>query len=81
MLTSTDVVDNPLKSTLMPNDVMDQYLDKALKLRAVLKKVPLSDHEWWLKTFDMNGNGVVKFGAASARKVAGVAARITPNYI
>lgn len=30
---SGDVDDNPLKSTLLPNDVMDRYLERAKKLR------------------------------------------------
>ena len=37
---SAEVDDNSFKSTLLPNDIMDRYLE-----RAELKKVAMSDHE------------------------------------
>ena len=33
-----------------------------------VKKVTMFDHEWWLKTFDMNGNGVVKLWCGECKK-------------
>lgn len=36
------------------------YLDRGPKSRANLKKVAMTGQEWWLRTFDMNSNGVVK---------------------
>ena len=57
---AAEVDHNPMKSTLLPFEVMDRYLERSKKLRAELKKVAMSDHEWWLKTFDLNGNRVVK---------------------
>lgn len=35
-----EVVDNPLKSTLLLNDVMDRYSERAKKLRAESKRPP-----------------------------------------
>ena len=31
----------------------------------------MSDHDWWLKTFDLNGNGVVKLWCGECRKDCG----------
>lgn len=68
---SAEVQDNPLKSVLLPNEVMDRYLERAKKLRAELKRVALNDHEWWLKSFDLNGRGVVKLWCAECKKDCG----------
>jgi hypothetical protein len=68
---SAEVDDNPLKSTLLPNDVMDRYLERAKKMKAELKKVAMFDHEWWLKTFDLNGSGVVKLWCGECKKDCG----------
>lgn len=68
---STNVVANPLKFTLLLNDVMDRYLKRAKKLRVELQKVAMFDHEWWLKTFDMNGNGVLKLWCGEWKKECG----------
>ena len=40
-----EVDNNPLKSLLLPNTVMDSYLERAKKLRAELKWVATDDHE------------------------------------
>jgi len=68
---SSEVEEIPLKSTLLPNEVMDQYLERAKKLRAELKRVALSDHDWWLKSFDLNGSGVVKLWCGECKKDCG----------
>lgn len=68
---SAEVTDTPLKSTLLPLDVMDRYLERAKKLRAELQKVAMSDHEWWLKSFDLNGAGVVKLWCGECKKDCG----------
>ena len=68
---SAEVDHNPLKSKLLPNEVMDRYLERAKKLRVELKKVAMSDHDWWLKTFDLNGNGVVKLWCGECKKDCG----------
>ena len=68
---SDEVDGNHLKSTLLPNEVMDRYLERAKKLRAELKKVAMSDHDWWLKTFDLNGGGVVKLWCGECKKDCG----------
>ena len=68
---STEIEDIPFKSVLLPNVVMDKYLERAKKLRAELKKVAMSDHEWWLKTFDLNGSGVVKLWCGECKKDCG----------
>jgi hypothetical protein len=68
---SAEVDGNHLKSTLLPNEVMDRYLERAKKLRAELKKVAMSDHDWWLKTFDLNGGGVVKLWCGECKKDCG----------
>ena len=47
---------------------MDRYLERAKKLRAELKRVAMDDHNWWLKTFDLNGQGVVKLWCAERKK-------------
>ena len=66
-----EVDDNPLKSTLLPNEVMDRYLERAKKLRAELKKVAMSVHVWWLKMVDLNGNGVVKLWCGECKNDCG----------
>ena len=38
------------------------------KLQAELKRVALEDHKWWLKTFDFNGNGIVKLWCVECKK-------------
>ena len=68
---STEIEDIPFKSVLLPNVVMDRYLERAKKLRAELKKVAMLDHEWWLKTFDLNGSGVVKLWCGECKKDCG----------
>ena len=68
---SAEVDHNPLKSKLLPFEVMDRYLERAKKLRAELKKVAMSDHDWWLKTFDLNGYGVVKLWCGECKKDCG----------
>jgi len=68
---SVEVDDNPMKSKLLPNDIMDRYLERTKKMRAELKKVAMSDHEWWLKTFDLNGAGVVKLWCGECKKDCG----------
>ena len=73
---SAEVDDNPLKSTLLPNDVMDRYLAGTKKLRAKLKKVAMSDHNWWLKTFDMNGNKVVKLWCGECKNDCGGGSKV-----
>ena len=65
---SAEVDDNPLKSTLLPNEVMDRFLERVKKLRVELKKVAMSDQNWWLKRFDLNGNGVVKLWCSECKK-------------
>ena len=57
---SSEVDHIPLKSKLLSSEVMDQYLERAKKLRAELKRIALSNHNWWLKSFDLNGSRVVK---------------------
>lgn len=68
---STEVDDTPLKSVQVSNEVMDRYLEPAKKLRAELKRVALSDHDWWLKSFDMNGSGVVNLWCGECKKDCG----------
>ena len=65
---SPEVENNPMRSLLLPNHVMDLYLERAKKCRAELKRVSLDDHEWWLKTFDLNGSGIVKLWCAECKK-------------
>jgi len=65
---SVEVQNNPLKSMLLPNDLIDWYLERAKKLRAELKRVALNDHEWWLKTFELNGREVIKLWCAKCKK-------------
>ena len=62
------VNNNPLKSLLLSNEVMDRYLERAKKLRAELKRVAMDDHSWCLKTFDLNGKGVVKLWCGECKK-------------
>ena len=62
------VDNNPFKSLLLPNIVMDRYLERPKKLKAELKRVAIDDHEWWLKTFNLNGNGIVKLWCAECEK-------------
>ena len=68
---SAEVDNNPLQSQLLPTDVMDHYLERAKKLRLELKRVTLHDHDWYLKTFDLNGTGVVKLWYAECKKDCG----------
>ena len=68
---SKEVDNNPLKSLLLPNQVMERYLERAKKLRLELKRIALDDHEWCLKTFDLNGSGVVKLWCAECKKDCG----------
>ena len=71
-VTNSDEVDNnPLKSTLLTTSVTDRYLERAKKLRAELKRVAMEDHEWWLKTFDLNACGVVKLWCDKCKKDCG----------
>ena len=65
---SAKVDNNPRDSQLLPTDAMDHYLEKVKKLRLELKWVALDDHDWWLKTFDLNGSGVVKLWCAKCKK-------------
>ena len=65
---STEVDNNPLKSQLLSTEIMDRYLERAKKLRAELKRIAMDDHDWWLKSFDLNGNGVVKLWCAECQK-------------
>ena len=64
----SEVVDRPLKSILLPPDVMDRYLEWVKKMRAELQRVAISDHEWWLKSFDLNLNGVIKLWCRECKK-------------
>ena len=68
---STEADKNLLRSELLPNDIMDIYLERAKKLRAELKRVALDDHKWWLKSFDLNGRGVVKMWCDECKKDCG----------
>ena len=75
-----EVNNNPLKSLLLSNEVMDRYLERAKKLKAELKRVAMDDHDWCLKTFDLNGKGVVKLWCGECKKdCGGGATRITQN--
>jgi len=65
------VDDIPLKSVLLSKEVMDRYLEWAKKLRAEFKRVVISDHDWWLKTFDLTGNRVVKLWCGECKKYCG----------
>lgn len=68
---SCEVGESPLKSKLLPKDVMDRYLERAKKLRVELSRVALSDHDWWLKSYDLNGNGVVKLWCGECKRDCG----------
>ena len=54
-----EVDNNPLQLQLLPNAITDRYLERVKKLRVELKRVALDDHDWWIKTFDLNGYSVV----------------------
>lgn len=68
---SSKACDEKLKSTLISNAIMDRYLERAKRLRADLKRTAQSDHDWWLKSFDLNGSGVVKLWCGECRKDCG----------
>ena len=68
---SIDVGSNPLKSELLSNDVMDRYLERAKKMWVELKQIAIDDHEWWLKSFDLNSRGVVKLWCTECKKDCG----------
>ena len=69
--TCEEVDNNPLQSKLLPNAVTDRYLERAKKLQAEFKRVALDDHNWWVKTFDRNGCGVMKLWCAECKKDCG----------
>ena len=52
---SGELEKNRLQSKFIPNEVMDQYFERAKRLRVELKRIAMEDHEWSLKTFDLNG--------------------------
>ena len=69
---SAEVENTPLRSLILPKEVMDQYLERAKKLKTVqLKQAAMDHHEWWLKTFDLNGSGVVKLWCVECMKDCG----------
>lgn len=68
---SSEGCDDKLKSTLIPNAIMDRYLERAKRLRSDLQKTAQSDYDWWLKSFDLNGMGVVKLWCGECRKDCG----------
>lgn len=68
---SDELEKNRLQSKLIPNEVMDRCFKRAKRLRAELKRVAMEDHEWWLKTFDLNGSGVVKVWCVECKKDCG----------
>ena len=68
---SEEVQDTPLKLLLLTTIIMDRYLERAKKMRAELKRVAMDDHDWWLKSFDLNGQGIVKLWCAECKKDCG----------
>lgn len=72
---SDETNSNPLKSTLLPTAIADRYLELAKKLRVELKQVALDDHDWWVKTFDLNGCGIIKLWCADCKKECGGASK------
>jgi hypothetical protein len=49
-----------LKSTLLPKDVLQWYLNAEEKLRGDLKLQGMDDHVWCLQSWDQDGEVVVK---------------------
>ena len=55
------VTDDPaMKSTLVPNDVLQWYMKAEERLCKDLKQMSMEDHDWSLRSWDQNGARVVK---------------------
>lgn len=63
-----DSVESHLKSTLIPKDVMDRYMEVAEKVKSDLKCASQEDNGWYVKSWDHNGVGVVKIFCVECRK-------------
>ena len=62
-----------LKSTMLPADVFAKYTDSVTKLKSKLAALDLEDHEWHLKSYDLNGIGIVQlFYRECHKKFGGV---------
>jgi hypothetical protein len=59
---------NDLKSTLLPKEVLDKYMKATSKLKKELALIDLKDHEWKLKSWDLNGILVVKVYCGECNK-------------
>lgn len=86
-----DVVEVPnyLTSTLLSDEVMAKYNGAVLKLKKELANMDFADHLWNLKTYDLNGVGVVKihcgecnkeFGGATGDHSKSIVANLFTNF-
>ena len=60
-----------LKSSLIPPEVMEKYLDFERKTRRELRNRDMDDHNWVLKSFDQNGVAIVKLHCLECGKDCG----------
>jgi hypothetical protein len=60
-----------LKSTLVPKEVLEIYHKAAKKLRKDLAAISLEVHEWYLKSYDHNEDGIVKIYCMECMKDSG----------
>ena len=60
-----------LKSTLLPRDVLQWYLNAEEKLRGDLKVQAMDDHVWSLRSWDQDGVAVVKLFCGECRSFIG----------
>lgn len=60
-----------MKSTLVPNDVLQWYMKAEERLRKDLKQVSMEDHDWSLRSWDQGGAGVVKLYCGECRSLIG----------
>ena len=59
---------NHLTSTLLSDEVMKKYNGVVPKLKKDLENVDMADHDWHLKTYDLNSVGVMKIHCCECNK-------------
>lgn len=64
-----DSLDHQMKSTLVPNDVWERYLEHVEKMKRILSAQVQEDNRWVLKSWDLNGNELVKILCIECCKV------------
>jgi hypothetical protein len=62
---------SPMRSTLVPADVLQWYNKAKERLRKDLKEMSMEDHDWSLQSWDQGGLGVIKLYCGECRSLIG----------